>query len=586
VHATTEYATKVVSGETQACACEVQACERHIRDLARVGVDKGFDYVFDAEKADRIIKWFSICRHVRGAFAGQPIVLEDWQVFDLGSIFGWVHVATGRRRFKTAYIRIARGNAKSTTMSGLACYGMCGDAFWPPGHPESTVFESSPEVVCVAVDREQANIVWGDAREMALASPDIEKRLDIKKGSISHLTRGGSLKKLSKDTKNKDGGAPCLIIIDELQAHPDAKVKNIVGSGKGKRAQCLEMIITTAGDDAENKPCKKEDDYSRKILAGEIVSDRYFCMIRELDDDDDPHDDTKWSKSSPILRSENEYANTLLEEIRDEHDNAYNSGDNSKIREWLIKRANRFQTDIEHKYFTGCMKKYKENAVSVEDFLKKINKKICWCGLDLSKTTDLTAVGWAVPLPDGYYAVDAHGFMPQERAIEHEHSDRVPYRDWAAQGWCTLTPGSVTDYDFVENYIHDCEKSNEIKVQEFCFDPYNASHFVQTLEKNGGYRHEQMCEVRQGSKTLSVPTKKFRELVLQKKIIHNGNPLLIWCLSNAIEIIDGGENIRLSKKYKSDTQRIDLISAIINALTHALVSKPEFIYQKRGMRSL
>jgi len=585
MHVVTEYATKIVYGDISACKCEVQACSRHLNDLKRIS-SPGFPYVFDTDKADRIAKWFSICRHVRGEFSGQPIILDDWQIFDIGCIFGWVCADSGKRRFKNAYIRVARGNTKSTEMSGIANYFMCADAYWIPGNPENAIYEASPEVVCVAVDKGQANIVWGDAREMAINSPDISKRLDIKKGSISHKTRGGSVKKLSKATDNKDGGSPCLIIVDEYQDHPTSKIKDKVSSGKGKRAQCLEIIIATAGDDAENKPCKKEDDYVRKILSGELHSDRYFGMIRELDDDDDPHDSAKWYKSSPILRSGNQYAKTLFDEIKNAHDDAYNSNDYSKIREWLIKRANRWQTDSEHKFMTGIMDRYKKLSVSKEEFFALIKNRKCWCGQDLAKTTDLAAVGWVFILDDCRCAIDAHGFMPEERAKEHEHSDRVPYRDWAHDGYCTLTPGSVTDYSFIEQYIHDTELNAGIKIQEFCFDPYNASHFIQTLEKNGGYRHEQMCEVRQGAKTLSEPTKKFRELVLQGKIIHNGNPLLIWCLSNAIEVIDAGENIRLSKSYKSDTQRIDLVSAIINAFAYALKEKPEFVYQSRGMRSL
>jgi phage terminase large subunit-like protein len=216
LHPTTRYATEIVSGLRPSCKREWQACQRHINDLHRQGTAE-FPFVFDESRANRIFDWFErCCRHVRGPFSGQLIKLEPFQKFDLGSKFGWVHMDTGRRRFKKAYNKRARGNVKSTEMAGEALYGMCGDCVYPPGHPEQKVYESSPEVECAAVDRDQAKRVWGDAKAMGEASPDISKRMRIRRTYIEHQTRGGWLRPLSKDTKNKDGGAPCLVVIDKI----------------------------------------------------------------------------------------------------------------------------------------------------------------------------------------------------------------------------------------------------------------------------------------------------------------------------------------------------------------------------------
>ena len=238
IHATTQYATDVVYGKTgtQCGKYEILSCARHLHDLERQNTDD-FPYVFDETRADRIFRWFSICRHLTGAFAGQPILLEDWQKFDYGCAFGWVHKDTGKRRFRKSYSRIARGHAKSICMSAIGNYGMCADAMYPPGHPEQAIYESAPEVVCVAVDREQARIVWNDAKSLAENSPDIAKRLDIRKLSVKHKTRGGAMIAMSKDTKNKDGGRPSIIIVDEYHANPTSAVKDTVESGMGKRAQ-------------------------------------------------------------------------------------------------------------------------------------------------------------------------------------------------------------------------------------------------------------------------------------------------------------------------------------------------------------
>ncbi|RAR39655.1 terminase large subunit [Paenibacillus sp. MDMC362] len=569
LHPTHQYAAEVVLGKRLSCEMERLACQRHLNDLQRQATPD-FPYVFDESRADRIFDWFErCCRHVRGPFSGELIQLLPFQKFDLGSVYGWVHMDSGKRRFRKAFHMRARGNVKSTEMSGLALYGMMGDCIYPPGDPTNKRYEDSPEVECAAVDKQQAKRVWLDAAKMGENSPDIAKRLNIKKTYVEHRSRGGWMRPLSKDTKNKDSGAPCLVIIDEYHAHPTSEIVDVSYSGFGKRLQSLMQIISTAGKDAENSPCKKEYDFLCMMMRGNRpMNETYFCMIRELDKEDDPHNEALWPKANPILQEENEYSEELLKQIRVEHDEAYHSNDPTKIREWLTKRVNRWQSDSDQKYMTSeNMNKWKSLAVSQADFFKLVRGVEVWSGLDLSKTTDLTAAGYVFRLPEGRYAVTAHGFMPEQRATQHEHSDRVPYRQWAEEGWCTLTPGEVVDYSFIQSHMQKMEQDEFWFVKEVCYDPYNATHFTQQLEAEGYER----VEIRQGVQTLSEPTKFFRELILQGKIVHDGSPLLTWCLANAIEVIDNNGNIKLSKKHKDDSQRIDLVAAIINAMVRAMV---------------
>jgi phage terminase large subunit-like protein len=567
LHPTNRYAAEIVMGIRPSCEMERLACERHLNDLQRQATPE-FPYVFDESRADRVFDWFErCCRHVRGPFSGELIELQAFQRFDLGCVYGWVHLESGKRRFRKAFHMRARGNVKSTEMSGLALYGMMGDCIYPPGNPSIKRYEDSPEVECAAVDKQQAKRVWLDAAKMGENSPDINKRLNIKKTYVEHRTRGGWLRPLSKDTKNKDSGAPCLVIIDEYHAHPTSEILDVSYSGFGKRLQSLMQIISTAGKDSENSPCKKEYDVLCKMMRGDSpMNETYYCMIRELEKNDDPHDESVWVKANPILQEENEYSQELRAQIRAEHDEAYNSGDAAKIREFLTKRVNRWQSDSENKYMSGIMDKWKALAVSRDAFLALVRGFETWNGLDLSKTTDLTGSGFVFRLPDGRYAVTAHGFMPEETATKHEHSDRVPYRQWAEDGWCTLTPGSVVDYSFIKSHIQFNETNESWFIKEICYDPYNATHFTQQLEDEGYER----VEIRQGVQTLSEPTKFFRELVLRGLIVHDGSPLLTWCLSNAIEVQDNNGNIKLSKKHKDDSQRIDLIAAILNAMVRAM----------------
>lgn len=572
----TDYANNIVTGTYIACKAEIAACQRFIRDINKQNTD-GFPYIFDNSRAEHFVRVVSKCRHVKGTYSGKPIELQDWQLFDLCNLFGWVHASSGKRRFKNGYIRIARGNTKSTMMSAVALYGMTADVLYPPINPKDRKFDISPEVCCLAVDRQQAGIIWGDARNMALVSPEILAQLNVKKQTISNKKRGGSLVKLSKDSNNKDGGAPTLIFVDEYHAHPTSLIKDVVSSGKGKRTQCLEIIITTAGEDSENKPCKAEDDIVRKILSGDIVDHTYYCIIRELDQGDDIHDDKLWVKSNPILRNMNEYAQDLLAQIRQEHDLAYGSNDSAKIRQWLIKRANIWQMDSEEKYFsTDYMQIWKKSYTKHDDLISNLRERKVWVGVDLSLCIDLTAVGFLFRLQNGEYAAISHGFLPENTCLSHEKTDRVPYRQWAEQGWLTLTRGDVTDHDAVIKYILDTCKKNYWSIEEVCFDSYNALHFA-TLMQNLGYT---TVEVRQGQKTLSEPTKRFRELVLQGKMQHDESPLLTWCLSNAYEISDNNANIKIVKKSRMSNQRVDPLAAILTGFTRAyLPEKPVAVYR-------
>jgi phage terminase large subunit-like protein len=567
----TQYAHDVVYGGLRKYCCkwEILACKRHLDDLERAGTPE-FPWVFDPTRADRIFRHFSGIK--RTDKPDEYIALEDWQKFDLGCIFGWVHMEAGRRRFMKAYRRIARGHAKTTDASGVVAYIMCGDAIYPPGQPELAVFTHNPIVNIVAVDKEQAkSTVWGDVWEMVSANEQFSKRLDVKRTYIRHKTRGGGIRLFSKETTNKDGEKPDLVVVEEWHAHKTPDVRNIAASGLGKKPQSLEYIITTAGTDAENKPCYRDDLYYKQVLEGRASADRIFIMIRELDDGDDPHDRSVWCKANPFFRAMGDYAKALYERVCFEHDEAYGSGDPTKIREFLIKRMNLWQAESENKYFAGCMEKFKSLEVPREEFLRLTRGVPGYYGYDLGKTRDLSGVAYVARLDDGRIAVKVHGFMPQNRAIEHEHGDRVPYLDWAKNGYVTLTPGDVCDNRYVERWIYECEREYGWKAIEIDYDGHNATDLAIRLREHYG-RDDIVVEIPQTCASLNQATKRFRELVLQGKIVAEYSPLFEWCLSNAIEVQNSNGDIKLSKKHKDDTGRIDPVSAMINALSRLIVA--------------
>ena len=575
-HPVSVYAKQVTQGKLrdQCCVYEIAACQRHLDDLKRQGTDE-FPYVFDTTRADRIIRWFGQCIQVRGVFAGQPIEPQPWQIFDQGCLYGWVHRDTGARRFMLSYNKRARGNVKSTENSAKCLYHMCADAMYPPYRPELAVFEREPEVDCAAVDRGQAMRVFGDAKKIALASPNIAKRLLIPRSNpVTHRTRGGYMRALSKDTKNKDSGAPTYFCVDEWHAHPTREIYGIGRSGLGKRPQCLLDAITTAGDDAENKPCYIDEQYYKRVLTeASVTAERTFIMIRELDEGDDPHDQSKWCKANPMLRYPNDYTRSLLDEIIEEHNAAYDSHDPKQIRDFLTRRLCLWQTGSVNRYLDEhCMALAKEAQVSREAFAALTDGREAYAGFDLGKRIDLSGAAAVFELPDGRVAVKAHGFLPENAATRHEHTDRVPYRDWAAGGYCTLTPGDVTDNSYVENWICAGEREHGWKVAEVDYDGHNATDLA--IKMNEGRGREDFCvEVAQTCAGQNMAVKGFRELLLQGKVVLEESPLLIWCLSNAIEVQNNYGDIKLSKKHKDDSERIDPVAAAMNALARLLVKQ-------------
>jgi phage terminase large subunit-like protein len=579
VHPCTQYALDVVNGKLLTGHSEYLACKRHLDDLQRP-VSEEFPWVFDEAKANRIYEWFLECRHVEGRMVGKPIELAPFQKFALGSIFGWVHKDTRYRRFTKAYLQWARKNAKSTTLGGIADYLMVGDG------------EQNPKVYCAAVDKEQARIVYGIAKDMAEASPDIAKRLKIRNYRISHITRGGVLMPLSKETKNKDGLNPSGAIIDEYHAHPTSEIYDLIWSARGQRAQMLMIIITTAGMDAENNPCFKEYELCKRILAGDVVNDRYFVHICELDPEDDEHDPKNWVKANPLLANDP----AGMQELIEQHNEAFDSKDPDKIRTFRIKRLNKWIYDSENGYIGDYIIVWKESSIldpmkatPVEmrsEFEKVTNSLPCIFGVDLAKTIDLTACGFLFWMPETEsIAVCAHGFIPHAAVKRHEKTDKIPYRDWIADGWVTETEGDVTDYSAVIEYLEAMEIKNQWKTLNFAYDPWNATYLATDQMKKG----RKCVEIRQGKQTLSEPTKLFRTFIAQKKVVHDGSPLLTWALSNAKEVHDVNENIMLSKENKDDTQRIDPLAALINAMFLLPVLKDgakKSIYETRGIRRL
>lgn len=581
-HPAAVYAKQVVYGKLRPMCCkyEILACERFLDDLERQGTED-FPWVFDTTRADRILEWFGRCIQIRGPYAGQPVEPQPWQVFDQSNIYGWVHKDTGARRFTRTYNKRARGNVKSTEVSCKCDYHMCADVIYPPYRPELAQFETAPEVECAAVDRGQARRVYDDAKAIARASPGIAKpggrvRLVVKETKVTHKTRGGFMRALSKDTDNKDSGAPSYFEVDEYHAHKTSEIYDLGLNSFGKRRQALLDVITTAGDDAEHKPCKVEEDYCKRILEDPSVrktEERYFVMIREIDDEDNPHDKSCWAKANPVIRYPGEYGETLLAQIEAEYTTAYGSGDAEKIRKFLTRRLCRWQSGSVNRYLNEQqLAAVKAAMVPREEFAALTDGLPCHCGYDLGKRIDLSGVGAVFDLPDGRIGIKMHGFMPENGAERHEHTDRVPYKAWAEDGYCTLTPGDVTDNSYVDNWICEGEREHSWKVLEVDYDGHNATDLA--IKMCEARNNNDFCvEIAQTCAGLNAATKGFRDMLMNGRLVIEYSPLALWCCANAIEVVNNFGDIKLSKKHKDDSERIDPLAGTLNALARLLVKR-------------
>lgn len=538
----TQYATDVVEGRIVAGKWVRLAAERHLHDLEKAGTYE-FPYVFDPARAELVFAFFRFCRHVKGPLAGQPIELEPWQRFIIGSIFGWVHRDTGLRRYRKAYVQVARGNGKSTLLSGLGLYMLMADG------------EQGPEIYATATKRDQARIVYDAARMMAIRSPDLLKRLEPGKAEMLHPASGGKFAPLSKDTKSLDGLNPHLGIIDEYHAHPTQEMYDLLVSAMGKRLQPLLFIITTAGF-ALASPCYEEYTYLTKVLAGELENEQYFAYIAQLDPEDNPQEESCWIKANPLLAA----TEAGMEYLRAELQAALDMP--SKMRNFLTKNLNMWVDQREQGYMP--MDRWRICAANKDNPMPDLSGRECYIGVDLGAKIDLTSVAVEFPLEGGRFAVLSHSFIPEERLRERLKTDKQPYDSWARLGWLTVVPGAVVDQQAIIDWIDAEVAKNGWQVREICVDPWNATQFAIELQKRG----YTVVEVTQGIRTLSEPTKHFREVVLNGQVIHDGSPVLNWAMANAVTREDHNGNIMLDKA--KSRERIDPVAALMNAHARAM----------------
>ena len=516
----TRYAEKCLSGEIVAGKKHKWACKRLLRDFERIG-DADFPYIWDDDQAEEIVSWFALLRHSKGVLAGQPIQLTDWQKFTLCQIYGWRHKDTGRRRFTIAFIEVGRKNAKSQMLAGCMLYEIA---------VISTRNGEVYETYTAGTKHDQSMIIVDECQNMLKRSP-LLSRFKLTKSKIEHRKTGSFIRALSREDGQKgDGTNPAMLVLDEYHQHDTTEFYDL-GLGSNTKEPLL-MIITTAGIDL-NVPCYvQEYDYCSKLLDPDvdIENDIYFADICEIDDTDDPGDESCWIKANPIRATYEDG----LKKIRQAYEVA--KAVPEKMTTFLTKMLNRWVQAAENGYMD--MSKWK--ACQVDVFPDQWDGAECYVGFDMSAKIDLTSITFVIPVLDGervIYWIHSHSFVPNRAKLrERTSKDKAPYDLWERQGYITCTDSEIVDQSAVMAYVLEYVRVHNLKIVSLCFDPANASKLMMDLDKEG----YDVQEVYQSVKSLNEATQGFREQVYAGNVRYERNPVLNFSMANAVVRSSGG----------------------------------------------
>lgn len=532
------YINDVLTDNIPACHWVKQACQRQRNDL----LNTDFDFYFDNNKANLVCKFVEALPHIKGSqFAGQKLLLQDWQCFILTTVFGWLHKQTKLRRFKTAYIECPRKNGKSTLSAPVAVYLLAADG------------EAGAEVYSAATTRDQAKIVWEDAKRMVDRTPGLRQALGVSTSAHSiFVTRtASSLKALSRDQQgNLDGLNVHGAIIDELHGHKDRGVWDVIETATGSRAQPLIWAITTAGSNRVGI-CYEQQAYVRKILDNVHEDNSYFGIIYTIDEGDDPFDPLVWKKANP-----NFDISVSPDDLQRKASKAMQmaAAQNNFLTKHLNVWVNADTAWMNMQYWDKCG----DETLSEDDFANQD----CILSCDLATKIDITAkikLFWRIIDGKAHYYVFGKYYLPEDAADDGRNAH---YHGWSKEGKLTLTDGNVTDYSIIEDEIRqDAAKFNVVDIG---FDPWQASAIMQKLQADG----LPVKEYRQTVQNLSEPMKELEALVLQGRIHHNCDPVLTWMISNVVAHVDAKENIYPRKEFPEN--KIDGAVALICALGMAI----------------
>ena len=512
---------------------------------------------YDKSKADFAVNFIQCLSHTKGTWAGKRFELIDWQERIIRDLFGVIK-PNGYRQFNTAYVEIPKKMGKSELAAAVALLLCCGDG------------EQRAEVYGAASDRQQASIVFDVAADMVRMCPALNKRVKILGATkrIVYEPTNSFYQVLSAEAYSKHGFNIHGVVFDELHTQPNRKLYDVMTKGSGDaRMQPLYFLITTAGTDT-NSICYEQHQKAKDILEGRKIDHTFYPVIYGAEQDEDWTNEEVWKKANPSLG-----ITVDIEKVRDACESAKqnpaeeNTFRQLRLNQW-VKQAVRWMP----------MQKWDECSFEVDP--AELEGRVCYGGLDLSSTTDISAFVLVFPPRDDTekYMVLPYFWIPEENMQQRVLKDHVPYDVWERQGVLQATEGNVIHYGFIEKFIDDLGKKYNIK--GICFDRWGAVQMSQNLEALGF----EVVAFGQGFKDMSPPTKELMKLVLEKRIAHGGHPVLRWMMDNIFIRTDPAGNIKPDKE--KSTEKIDGAVALIMALDRAIRmgnDEGKSVYDERGL---
>lgn len=569
-----QWVDDVLANRILSCRRVKLACRRYRADLKRSGT-AGFPFVYDREAAEHMAAFVQAMPHIKGRWArnAETLTLLGWQAFLICQIGGWLHMVTGHRRFRTAYVEVPRKNGKSTLMAAVGLYFLAADG------------EPGPEVFSAASSTAQARIVFDCARVMALNGladgvPLTERLgLDVEQHKIKTADDAAVFQPIASQTKSKDGKNPHCALIDELHEHEKRDVWDSMASALGAREQPLLIAITTAGSNTAGV-CFEQRRYLSRILDRQQIDESYFGLIFEADEGDDPADPVTWEKANPSLG-----AAKSPDYMQDEWAKAAASP--AAMGEFLRKHLDIWTSvGAAALDLAAWEKSAQEGAADLPAFgsddydkalrpawlaqqMAALSASTAYIGVDLAIRNDFASVVLDVPQGNSHKVFSWH-FLPEKQvnAPGNEH-----YAAWAMQGLIYTTPGAELDLNIIDALVQRlCGHGDDAEswgwsglpamaVESVVYDPQYAAQMAANWSAKG----ITAIELRQRAGNLNEPFQRLIAAVEDGRLHHDGNPVMTWMAGNTLQKqVQGGDYIYPAKLTPED--KIDGVAALLNAL--------------------
>lgn len=512
-------------------------------EIVRWLKDGGYkEWFYSSQRANHIIEFAeNFCCHSKGKMAGKKVVLELWEKAYLASVYGFIDIE-GYRKHQRVVLIVGKKNGKSLLDSIMGLYGLVGDS------------EGGPEVYAVATKKDQAKIVWSEAKRMVAKSPKLRKRIKALVGGIFSSFNDGEFKALASDSDSLDGLNIHVVIMDEWHQWKNGRaLYDIMADGTTAREQPLIIMTSTAGtirEDIFDEIYEEAEIQFNNMKLENEVDDRTLFFVYELDSKEEWRDANNWIKANPGLGT--------IKKLRALQDKAKRVADNLRLlKNFVCKEFNIRETSTE-----SWLEFEQLNNTATFD-IKALKPRYGVVGLDLGATTDLTCatVIFRVPNDEILYVKQMY-WLPADLFDKRIKEDKIPYDVWLEQGLMRVSEGNKVNYKDVTEWLLEVQNEFDVYIFKIGYDNWSSTYLVDELQQNFGKSVTEA--VIQGAKTFSSPMKRFAADLEAKKINYDNSPILKWNLSNAAIVTDRNDNIALVKTSKSK-RRIDGVASLLDA---------------------